>query len=126
MSSYKVKTGHNQAADDLVLITPQPRSKGIQYTRRTVSGDGTIINEGPFVEFVWDTIANKTMFQSILTQFGLASVYSALVTVSVRGDNFDYARKNGKALRPTPGDGVEWDIFPRNLTIIVRDLSTAS
>jgi hypothetical protein len=126
MSDYRVATGHDEALVDLTVLSPQPRSKGIQYTRRVMAADGSMVNEGPYVELVWDVVATDTVFRNILTAFGLASVYNALVTVYVRDDDFQYVRKNGRAIRPTPGDGVEWSYFPRSMTILVRELEAVS
>src|SRR5690554_4210805 len=104
--TYKVKTGHNQPADDLVAIAPQPSSPGIQCTRRSYAGDGTPICEGPWTPLSWN-ITSKAQFDAILTAFGLASAGSSLVTVLVRDQEFDFVRKNGLAIKPVPGDGVE-------------------
>jgi hypothetical protein len=110
----------------LTVLSPQPRSKGIQYTRQTVSADGTVTNEGPYVELIWDVVATAAVFKTLLTNFGLASAYSAAVTVYVRDDDFDNVRKNGTAVRPVPGNGVDWSYFPRSVTILVRDLEDVS
>jgi hypothetical protein len=66
-------------------------------------------------------------YQAILTAFGLLSADSNDVTVYVRNDVYDFVRMNGKAIKPKPGAGVQWQRpFPRNITILVRDLEAAS
>jgi hypothetical protein len=79
------------------------------------------------VELVWNTLGTKAQYQTILTAFGLLSADSNDVTVYVRNDVYDFVRMNGKAIKPKPGAGVQWQRpFPRNITILVRDLEAAS
>lgn len=124
--TYMLKDGLDQPLIDLVAITPQPRSPGLQYTRRTFAADGTPVNEGPYVPLYWN-ITSKTQYQSLLTQFGLMSAGTNDITVRARDEEYDFVRYNGRAIKPVPGDGVDWSRgFPRNLTIIVRVLGTAA
>jgi hypothetical protein len=127
MSDYRVADGFNVALVSLNVISPQPQSNGIQYTRQTFALDGTPINEGPYTVLVWSALGTKTQYQSVLNAFGLFNDYSNDVTVYIRSDRYDYARYNGKAIKPTPGNGVEWQPpFPRNITILIRDLVLSS
>jgi hypothetical protein len=127
MSTYRVADGFNVALGSLAVLSPQPASPGIEYTRQDFAADGTPINEGPFVELVWNTLGTKAQYQTILTAFGLLSADSNDVTVYVRNDVYDFVRMNGKAIKPNPGAGVQWQRpFPRNITILVRDLEAAS
>ena len=127
MSDYRVADGFDVALGSLTVLSPQPKSAGIQYTRLGYAADGTPILEGPFVNLVWDIVGGKTGYQAILTTFGLSSATTNDVTVYVRDANFDYVRKNGKAIKPQIGEGIEWDnYFPRGLVILIRDLEDAS
>jgi len=127
MSDYRVADGFNVALGSLTVLSPQPRSSGIQYTRQSFAGDGTPINEGPYVLLIWDVVENKTQYQSILTTFGLLSADSNDVTVYIRDEEFDYVRKNGKAIKPFPGQGVDYkNYFIRDLVILIRDLEDVS
>ena len=57
MSTYRVKTGTDEALNDLTVLSPQPDpGTGIRTTRRSVGGDNT-------VEFFCD--ATATPSQSI-------------------------------------------------------------
>ena len=127
MSDYRVADGSDVALGSLTVLNPQPHSTGIQYTRIGYAADGTPILEGPYITLVWDILGSKTQYQSLLTAFGLSSATTNDVTVYIRDVNFDYVRMNGKAIKPQIGEGVEWkSYFPRNLSILIRDLETAA
>lgn len=127
MSDYRAADGFNVALVSLTVLSPQPASPGLQYVRQEFSADGAPINEGPFVELVWSAVGTKAAYQTILTAFGLLSAYSNDVTVYIRDENFDYGRYNGKAVKPLPENGVQWRRpFPKNITILVRDLVPSS
>lgn len=128
MTDYRVATGSNVAFGSMTVIDPQPRSDGIKSTRRAFGADGTVIEEGRYVEFDWNVLKDPTQYQAILTAFGLsASVKMAAVTVYVPDESRTFLRMNGNAIRPEIGrDFVYNNAHPRNVTILVRDLSTAS
>jgi hypothetical protein len=127
MSDYRVADGFNIAYASMTVLSPQPSSAGIQATRQSFAADGTPINEGLFVEFVWNVLGTKSQFQSILSNFGLFNATNNLVTVYIRDDVFDYVRMNGRAIQPLPENGVQWRRpFIRNFTILVRDLEPVS
>lgn len=107
------------------MLDPQPRSPGLQYTQISHAADGAVSKQGPFVVLIW-TALSETDYDSIMSDFGLAAADYNDVTVYVRDENFDYARKNGRAIKPFPGEGVDWRYFPRNLQILVRNLEDAS
>lgn len=125
MSDYRVADGHDVVLGSLTVLNPQPRSPGIQYARRRFGADGAPANEGPFVELIW-TIVTNAEYDTIMSNFGLTSTDSNDVTVYVRDENWDYARKNGKAIKPNIGQDRDWDIFPRDMVILIRDLEDAS
>lgn len=127
MTTYRVADGFNVALGSLTVLVPQPASAGIQYARQSFAADGTPIKEGPFVELVWNVLGTKTQYQSVLNYFGLFNADSNDVTVYVRDERFDYVRMNGKAIKPLPENGVQWRRpFPRNITILVRDLEEST
>jgi len=111
----------------LTTLSPQPRSTGIQTTRRSYGADSTVLDEGRFVELEFDFSEDPTAYGALLTLFGINSALYAAVTVYVRDEKFAFVRMNGVAIRPQPAKEVTWErFFPRNITILVRDLSTAS
>lgn len=125
MSDYRVKDGSDIALESLTVLVPQPKSQGIQYTKQTFGGDGTPCNQGPYVELIWTAISNAE-YDTIMTAFVLTSADHNDVTVYVRDENWNYIRKNGKAIKPNIGQEREWDYFPRNMVILVRNLETSS
>lgn len=127
MSDYRVADGSNVALGSLTVLSPQPRSTGIQYTRREYAADGTPILEGAYINLIWDVLGSVAQYQALLTTFGLLNTTTNAVTVYIRNENFDYVRKNGVAIKPQIGEGVEWsNYFPRSLTILVRNLEAAA
>lgn len=128
MTDYAAKTGSNVALVSLTTLDPQPHSDGIKCTRRAYGADGTVIEEGLYVELEWNVVKDPTQYQAILTVFGLsASVKMAAVTVYVPDQTRAFVRMNGNAIRPEVGrDMVYNNAHPRNVTIVVRDLATAS
>lgn len=127
MTTYRVKTGHDQALVSLVDVSPQPTSGGMRPTRRSYAADNSVFDESKYVELEFKSLGSASAYQTLLTQFGLSSsVASANVTVYVRNEVFTYVRMNGTAVRPEPGREVNWKYFPRNVTILVKDLVVAA
>jgi len=127
MTTYRVADGHDVALVSLNVLSPQPRSEGIKPTRRTFGGDGTPYDEGKYVELLYSMVSTATVYQSILSSFGVQSALSNQVTVYVRDETFAWTRQNGLAIRPEPGQDVRWsNYFPRDVVILVRDLADAS
>ena len=131
MSSYRVKTGRDQALVDLTELSPQPDpGPGIQATRRATSLTGAVVDEAKFVEFHWGALDDASAYSTLLALFGLsASTAYADVTVYVRNEVYSFVRMNGTAVRPRVEQDVTWgdrQSRPLNLTILVRDLEAAS
>lgn len=127
MSVYKVADGHDVALESLNTVSPQPRSEGIKPSRRSYAADGTVYDEGRYVELEFSMVSTVTDYQTLLSAFGVQSALSNDVTVYVRDETFAWVRMNGTAVRPEPGKDVRWrDMFPRDVTILVRNLETAS
>ena len=131
MSTYRVATGHDVILGSLTVFAPQPDpGTAIQTTRRSYGGDGTVFDEGRYIELPWSALVDATAYQALLTLFGLsASVENADVTVYVRDETYAFVRMNGIAVRPQPGKEVVWgDVQsrPLNVNILVKDLATAA
>lgn len=127
MSTYRVKDGHNEALVDLVVISPQPQSEGIKPTRRTHAANGAVYDEGKYIELQFNIVAGVSAYQSLLSQFGVQSATTNEVTVYVRDETFAWVRMNGTAVRPEPGRDVRWSkFFPRDITILIKDLTAVS
>lgn len=123
---YKIGSGHNVALMSLTDIDPQPRSPGVRATRRTYSASGLVYDQALYLVLEWTTIGSASDYQTLLAALGLDSLLSANVTIYARDDQFSWTRYNGRIVRPMPGDGVDWDIFPRNVRVMVKDLAVAA
>ena len=127
MSTYKVGDGHDIALESLTDVSPQPSSLGIQSTRRTYAASGAVYDEGSFVELNFGVIDTAVNYQLLLDQFGIEGELTNEVTVYVRSKIFTWVRMNGTAVQPEIGRDVRWDrFFPRNVTILIKDLVAAS
>lgn len=131
MTSYRVKTGSDVVLGSLTVLNPQPDPGPlIRTTKRTYAADGSVTDQGRYVEFTWSAYDDATDYQTLMGLFGLsASVSSAAVTVYVRDEFMAWVRMNGTAIRPEPGPDVRWgDVQsrPLGIRILVKDLSTAA
>jgi hypothetical protein len=119
MSDYRVAVGHDVALASLTVMNPQPASPGVQITRRLYFGDGSVLDQGLFVEWIYNVVDSAAQLSAILTPMGLMTASSANVTINARNQLYVYKRYNGRAIRPE----ASWEnYFARNVTIIIRDL----
>ena len=126
MSTYRVADGHDVALVSLNVVDPQPKSEGIKATRRTFAADGTVYDEGKYVELEFGMVPGTTEYQTLLSAFGVQSSLTNEVTVYVRDETFAWVRMNGTAVRPEPGRDVRWSYFPRSITVLVKDLEATA
>lgn len=123
MSTYRVKSGHDVALGSLTVLDPQPRSAGVQYARRSVMPDGSVVAEGPYVELVWDVLESETAYQALMLSLGVSTSMSIAVTVYARSDQFAWVRYNGHLIRPV----ANWNnYFARNTVVLIRNLEVAT
>lgn len=121
-SDYRASAGLNIALASLTRFSPQPRSSGVQVTKRTFVGSGPPIDQGLYVVLQWAALGKVATYQAILTQLGILGATGGDVTVYVRNQVWTYARYNGVALQPQIGQDADWNIFPRNISVVVKDL----
>lgn len=121
-SRYKIAINYDVDASSLNLFNPQPRSLGIRYTRTTYMGGGHPYNEGPYIELLWSALETETQYQSILAQAGLDTRNSGPVTCWIRDEMWNYARYNGLAVRPLIGQDANWEFFPKDITLLIKNL----
>lgn len=120
---YKVAIGHDVSLESLQTVDPQPRCEGMRCARRSFAADGTVYDEGRYVELLFSMLPDATTYQSVLEQFGVKAATTSAVTVYVRDETYTWGRYNGIAVRPEPGREVKWrGQFPRDITILVKDL----
>jgi hypothetical protein len=130
VTTYRVAEGTDVVLGSLTVLDPQPDEEhegGIQYTSVVRAADGTLIKRGPFFDFKWSLLSNAD-FVLITSLFGVdAAADTADVTVYIRQENYqNWVRYNGIAQRPFPGDTVNWNLRPQDITIRVTDLVIAS
>ena len=122
MTTYQVAIGHNQGSA-LADIVPQCWSPGIKPVLRTYGASGKVSDQGLHVELIFTSLGSAAQYQAVLEQFGLDDSKDENVTVNVRDDQFLWVIKNGKAIRPVPGEDINWEMpFPKDITILVRNL----
>lgn len=123
MTTYKVGIGNGLSLGSLSEITPQPRSTGVQRTRRSYAADSSIYQEAPFVLLEWVVLNDDNEYGTLLNQFGLVVGLTSPVTVLVRNEFWAFTLYSGTAVQPEMGATANWDnFFPRNIQILVRDL----
>lgn len=120
---YKVATGHNVLEEDMTAVLQQPEVEPVQVVERHYGIDGTYYDEGLYVRYHFGVIESATLYQSILTQFGLVAATVAAVTVFARNDTLTWTKYNGYAHRPQPGVDAKWSrFFWQDIDIYVTDL----
>lgn len=125
--TYLLKEGLNQPLIDLVAIDPQPRCPGLEYSRTNYAASGAVTREAPFVRLIWDVLQDQTEYEDLLEQFGLDSLVSANVTITLPGPLFSDVRYSGRAVRPVAGETVNREsYFIRDVVIVIKDLAVAS
>ena len=125
--SYKIATGYDVALVSLADMVPQPRSTGIQYTRRTFGGDGSVYEEGPYIPLEFSMLESAAQYLALLTQFGLHDRLTNGVTVLIPNDFYAETRYSGLAVRPQIGqDGQRRDYFLRDFTLLIKTLVVAT
>lgn len=122
--TYRISTtGYNAALVALTVLVPQPRCEGLQVTRRDFVGNGSFVEQGLFVEWLWNVNGSVAQYQGILTQLGLSTVKSLPVTIYSVDDQYIFRRWNGTIIRPQPGVDVRRNnFFVRDITVLIRDL----
>lgn len=124
---YKIGTGANVPLVDLVTLDPQPRCEGLQYGRITHTAGGGQVLEAPHAILLWDMIESESDYAALLTQFGLNSATTAMVTVTLPNALYESTRYNGRAVRPVAGQTVRRNnFFVREVAILVRGLVVAA
>lgn len=122
MSTYRGATSHGVALGSLTVLSPQPSGGIVRPTRRDFVADGSANDQGLYVELFWSSLRNVAAYTTILTVFGLHSAKSAEVTIYAKDDLLVWTRYNGLAIRPEPGREMSYRSFPRNITMMIRDL----
>ena len=119
--TYKIAAAHDNAAG-LTTVTPQPACEGIQYPRMIRAASGKVYPDGQaYCEWRYGPELDETVYNSLLTQFGLTSVWFAEVTVATvsSADRVTFSNYNGRIIRPQ----VQYSKgFYRNVVFLVSEL----
>lgn len=127
MSDYRVGDGHDIALASLTVLDPQPHTEGLQVVTRSYGLDDSVHEEGNYIEFLYSSIETPAQYQSILTDFGLDAALTNQVTIYVPDFDYSYARFNGLAVRPEPGQDIRrTNFFLRQAVILVKGLEYSS
>lgn len=120
---YGIATGADVALESLTPFDPQPNTVGLLYMRRSYAASGEVIDEGAYWEYRWDALEIDE-YQAILTQSGLLTEKTAIVSANGPDDNYDEAIRNGVAVKPKIGsDGQRENTFLRGFTMIIKQLT---
>ena len=123
MSDYRAATGSNIVLASLTKIPLQPYSPGVKATRRVPMGDGSILDQGLYVDWIYNVIEDATQLLTVLTPLGLHTAKFAKVTIYTRDDLYAYHLYNGTARRPI----ASWDnYFAREVVIRITNLEFIS
>jgi hypothetical protein len=120
-SDYRVAVGHNIALVSLAVVSPQPTSQGLQFTRQINYGDGHVLNQGAYVEWNYGVVKDAAQYVAIMEYFDfeVLATESQNVTIYTRNELYTYRRYNGVAHRPA----TTWNNFrPRNVVIRITHL----
>lgn len=125
--AYRVKDGHGQTLFEDDDVAPQPRTSGVQVTRRVHSVSGGLQDEFLYVEMLFSALESVSQFQAVLTQFGVLSAMTNEVTIMARDQTLQWATYNGTAVQPQMGADVQYSrYYPRDVVMLIRDLELIS
>jgi len=123
MSDYRAAVGSSLALASLTKIPLQPFSPGVKATRRVSMGDGSVLDQGLYVDWIYSVIEDSTQLLGVLTPLGLHNAKFAKVTIYTRDDLYVYHRYNGTARRPESS----WEnYFAREVVIRITNLEFIS
>jgi len=116
---YQIVAGHDNPGT-LVDLTIQPRSNGTFTTMPDiVSGDGTVYEDGPLSAQWIYSVLDETEYVTILSETGLTSVKSALVTIRTQNNARAFANYNAVIVRPGK---LTYHFFWDNVIFELRNL----
>lgn len=121
--TYRIGLGHDLALESLTPLDPQPATPGMLFGRRSYALSSDVIDELPYVPFRYSAFGTIEEYQSVLSQFGLLTALTSLVTVYVQDRTYDWVLRNGVAVAPLIGqDGQRNNFFLRDFEIVVHGL----
>ncbi|MGP1664947.1 MAG: hypothetical protein ACTS5I_03335, partial [Rhodanobacter sp.] len=98
MPSYLMAQGHSVALVDLDPIVPQPRSpQGVQAAQRDFGADGSVFEQGLFINLLWGSLGSVAEYQTLLAQLGLDDQLRQAITLYAPNFEREWIRYNGYA-----------------------------
>lgn len=120
---YRIAAGHDVALGSLTVLSPQPRSIGVQVIERTYGLSGAVHEHGLYIELNYDYIATPTDYQVLLALMGINTALYADVTLYAWRKDYDYQRYNGIVVRPQLGqEGAYSRHRIRGVIFLVKNL----
>lgn len=124
MPEYKISLGHD--ITPTAPLVPQPQTIGMPPTRRTLALSGLVTDELPYVPFFWSFLT-MPQYTALLTQCGLLTATTALVSVYVQDQNYDWVTRNGTIVKPEIGKDAQRENYRvRDVTFYVINLRVQS
>lgn len=120
---YMIADGHDVPPESMSPFDPQPRTEGMQYTRRQYAASGIVVDEAPFVEFLWSMFETGAQYRATLTQAGVLVARTALVSLYLEDDTFDGIVRNATIVRPFIGsDGKRTNYWLADFVLLAKNL----
>jgi hypothetical protein len=104
------------------FVPYQPLTEGVQYTRRSTTASG-VNDEGAFIRFMFG-ILSETQYQAMLTQAGVYTADTALVTLYAQDENYEWTYINGTAVKPL--NAGRKGFFLYNVPLLIREIFLAA
>jgi hypothetical protein len=123
MPSILIATGHDVAPESMEPFVIQPQTVGLIPTRRSLAISGRVLDEAEYWPLTWPLFETEANYRAILTQCGLLTAKTALVSVQIEDENYDVIVRNATAIKPQIGtDGGRSDMFLKGVTILLTRL----
>lgn len=122
--AYMFGVGYDLALVDLVALDPQPRTDAtVQAVQRSYSANGSIHEQGGWIEMLFDALDGPEEYQTLLTQITLLDVLQVLGTWYLPDHAYRWGCYNGIVQRPAQGQDITRSgYFIRDVTLRVTHL----
>lgn len=122
LDGYAVGIGHDLPTSFIYPIIPQFTTEGMKITRRSFSQNKKLQDEFLYVEFLFSSLGTRERYRSVLSQFDLLTNDEANVTVYLRDKTLRWRRANAVAVRPLQNEDIEYNFFPQNIVILIKEI----
>lgn len=127
MSNYRWAPGHDVAYDALIFVDPQPHSPGMKAAERTYGLSGSVFEQAPYDEWIFELLEDTEDYQALLAQINLDDSLTGPITIWTEDETFAYARFNATVARPQIGtEGQREQMFARGFVFVFTRLERLS